>query len=225
MGVLADELAPALVDLLYAEPEIRLGTASYQLELPAVIEAPKSFAELLGDPPSRPMGVTFESPMAFHYQPLDGAQSPWSYRLLRAVFGPAAEEVFADKRRGGSRDPRKVLPWPDPDRCFFHWFSKWKMYSDVELRDDLPRWVNRHVGVGAHEGRAVRLELKEDGREGQGYVRPFIGYVGRVEFSLLRAKDVPDDVKRQIWALARFATYSGTGVDTLRGMGQTLGPV
>jgi hypothetical protein len=196
------------VDLLYAEPEIRLGAATYRLELPGVIEAPRSCDELLEDPPFRPMAVSFESPMAFHYQPLT---SPWTGRNRRGRIGcceqcsarrrrrssptsAGAEEVFANQRRGGSRDPRKVLPWPDPDRCFFHWLSTWKMYSDVELRDDLPKWINRHVGVGAHEGRTVRVELSKDGRGGKGYSRPFIGYVGRVEFNLLRAKDVPDDV-------------------------------
>ena len=225
LGVLVDELIAPLVDLLCATPEIRLGTAIYAIELPGALEAARSYAELLSPPPSRPMGVAFESPMAFHYQPLDGRQSPWSYRLLRTVFGEGAEAAFAEKRRGGNRDPRKALPWPDPDRCFFHWLSKWKMYSDVALREDLPNWVNRHVGVSAHEGRTVRVELNEEGREGQGFSRPFIGYVGQVEFSLLRVKDVPDDVKREVWALARFATYCATGVDTLRGMGQTLGPV
>lgn len=225
LGIVAEELIHPLIALLYATPEIRLGTAHYRLELPGTIEAPRSYADLMAPALSRPMDVTFESPMAFHYQPMGGAQSPWPYRLLRTVFGESAEVAFSGKRPGGERDARKTLPWPDPDRCFFHWLSKWRLYSEAPLREDLPRWVNRHVGVSAYEGRTVRPELREEGKGAAGLKRPFIGFIGQVEFSLLRVKEVPEEVKRELWALARFATYCGTGVDTIRGMGQTIGPL
>jgi CRISPR/Cas system endoribonuclease Cas6 (RAMP superfamily) len=126
-------------------------------------------------------------------------------------------EEAGKKPDRGKKLPRKTLPWPDPDRCFYQWWSKWPLYAEEPVRGDLPLWVNRHVGVSGHEGRTKRVNLAEEGK----FSRVFIGYVGTAEFSLLGGREVPEEVKRDIWTLARFSTYCGTGLDTLRGMGQT----
>jgi len=49
----------------------------------------------------------------------------------------------------------------------------------------------------------------------------FIGFQGSVRFQVLKPDTLDTDAMRALWALARLASYSGTGVETMRGMGQT----
>ena len=73
--------------------------------------------------------------------------------------------------------------------------------------------VRCEVGIGACEGVTRRVELEAG--------RWLTGFVGTVRFTLLKPQELPPQARTALLALARFATFSGTGVETMRGMGQT----
>ncbi len=108
---------------------------------------------------------------------------------------------------------RRSVVVPDPALYFGSWFRRWNLYAPTPFSEDLMEAIGSQAAVRAFEGgtRAVRL----DG------TRTFIGFTGRVEFTILDGPADPAALAAAAWALARLAEYCGTGVETMRGMGQT----
>lgn len=117
---------------------------------------------------------------------------------------------------GAPRKQRKVAPLPDPALAFTSWWHKWNCMMDYLRRERIPETLRDYLpllAVARMAGRTERVLL--DGS------RPFIGFVGEIAVKLLAPAAVPADLRARLRALARFAEYCGTGVETLRGMGQT----
>lgn len=108
---------------------------------------------------------------------------------------------------------RRTIVVPDPRLYAGSWLGRWNLFADARFDPALLNAVAQCVVVSAFSGgtRAIKL----DGR------RVFIGFVGSVTFHVLDASSGADDVAAALWTLARFAEYSGTGVETMRGMGCT----
>ena len=109
---------------------------------------------------------------------------------------------------------RKSVVLPAPELYFGSWLGRWNVCCPIKFDTDAIRsLVEQQVAVKACEGgtRAVMLD--------QG--RTFIGFQGEVRFTLLKPDTVAPEARSALATLARFAAYCGTGVDTMRGMGQT----
>jgi CRISPR-associated endoribonuclease Cas6 len=109
---------------------------------------------------------------------------------------------------------RKSVVLPSPELYFGSWLGRWNLCCPVKFDDTaLKSLVEQQVAVTECEGgtRAVRLD--------QG--RTFIGFQGTVRFTLLKPDTIAPELRTALIALARFASFCGTGVDTMRGMGQT----
>lgn len=108
---------------------------------------------------------------------------------------------------------RKAVVLPSPENYFGSWFDRWNLCSPWHFPESLLETVRTNVGISACRGQTETVLL--DAR------RRFIGFVGEVTFRLLKPKMVAPEEKVALAALARFANYCGTGVETTRGMGQT----
>lgn len=108
---------------------------------------------------------------------------------------------------------RRSAVVPDPRLYLGSWLGRWNLFSDVPFDAQFLEAAAESVVVSAFEGgtRAARL----DGR------RVFLGFVGSVEFTVLDGGRPAAPISAVMWALARFAEFGGTGVETMRGMGQT----
>jgi CRISPR-associated endoribonuclease Cas6 len=109
---------------------------------------------------------------------------------------------------------RKSVVLPSPELYFGSWLGRWNVCCPIKFDTDTIRTlIEEQVAVKMCQGgtRAVMLD--------QG--RPFIGFQGEVRFALLKPDTVAPEARSVLATLARFAAYCGTGVDTMRGMGQT----
>ncbi|NLH98664.1 MAG: CRISPR system precrRNA processing endoribonuclease RAMP protein Cas6 [Chthonomonadales bacterium] len=108
---------------------------------------------------------------------------------------------------------RRSIVVPDPRLYVGSWFGRWNLFADTRLDDALLSAVEEAVVISAFVGgtRAARLDGK----------RVFIGFVGDVELRIIEADRTVAPLAAALWSLARFAEYCGTGVETMRGMGQT----
>lgn len=115
---------------------------------------------------------------------------------------------------------RKVVPVPLPELCLGNWMRRWnttRIHCGALAPPEAPAWV-----VGLAEERVALSRLTGGTRDIQiGANRRFIGFEGSAAFNVLRPQDLGAEQHRWLAALARFATYCGTGVETMRGMGQT----
>jgi CRISPR-associated endoribonuclease Cas6 len=144
------------------------------------------------------------------------ASASWG-SLLRIPQVPCTEFNFrlltptAHHRQGRLR---KSIVLPSPELYFGSWFNRWNLCSPTPMPDELLRVVDDRMVVSACAGSTQSVP--------QDRGRVFIGFVGAVRFALLSPDCVPLEFQQMLLALARFASFCGTGVDTMRGMGQTL---
>jgi CRISPR-associated endoribonuclease Cas6 len=73
--------------------------------------------------------------------------------------------------------------------------------------------VAAHVGVGRYELRTEMVDLGEE--------RKVVGFVGMVQYNVLRAGMIGEEWVRRLNVLADYAAFCGTGHKTAQGMGQT----
>ena len=108
---------------------------------------------------------------------------------------------------------RKSIVVPSPERYFGSWLNRWNSCSQLAIPDEIVEIFAGPMVVSDFSGctEVVRLEKG----------RTFIGYAGNVKFKVLEPDALSADTFKYLQALARFACYCGTGVDTSRGMGQT----
>jgi hypothetical protein len=142
----------------------------------------------------------------------------WGWRSLAATapFLEASFRLLSPTAHHLSGPIRKSAVLPDPALYFGSWLNRWNLYAPPEMRlgHGLLELVRERVAVAACAGQTESVPLDEG--------RVFTGFVGEVQFRLLKAAGVPDGGRRALGALARFAEYAGTGVETMRGMGQTV---
>lgn len=115
-------------------------------------------------------------------------------------------------------ESRKSVVLPSPELYFGSWLRRWNLFSHRPIDADILRSVETHVAVVECEGRTLDIRLPR-GRGGAS--TPFTGFVGNVRFTLLQPSTVPESTRLELTALARLSCFSGTGVDTMRRMGQT----
>ena len=108
---------------------------------------------------------------------------------------------------------RKVLVTPLPESCFGGWWRRWNLFAPAPMPGDLPALIAERMTIAALHGETRQLPLDRG--------RRFIGFTGEVAFHLLAPPCDFLPERRCLTALARLAPYCGTGVDTVRGMGQT----
>jgi CRISPR-associated endoribonuclease Cas6 len=113
---------------------------------------------------------------------------------------------------------RKAIVLPSPELYFGTWLDRWNRWADRKIApvraEALMNLVETQIGVSACSG-GTRAEHLDPGR-------PFIGFEGNVQFAILKPQSVPPQSLTDLAALARFSTFCGTGVETMRGMGQTV---
>ena len=109
---------------------------------------------------------------------------------------------------------RKSVVLPSPELYFGSWFSRWNLCCELQMPESALEAVSAQVAVAYCSGATQPVSIDRK--------RPFIGFVGEVRFTILKPEELADNIKRCLLALARFSNFCGTGVETIRGMGQTV---
>jgi len=175
-----------------------------------------SLAQLLIDGASRSASVQLgplcyrlrgdvESRDSVSYPELVAQAKPTSTRFRLRLLTPTAHHAPGDFR--------KAIVLPSPENYFGSWLNRWNVCAPIGIDDCLLATVERHVAVCACAGRTERVEMDRG--------RSHIGFIGEVMFEVLKPNLVAESDIKALAALARVATYCGTGVGTTRGMGQT----
>jgi CRISPR-associated endoribonuclease Cas6 len=110
---------------------------------------------------------------------------------------------------------RKPVVVPSPELYFGSWLNRWNLSAPAAFDSALLNTVEHHVAVAHCDGRTRHTPLPQYGL--------FTGFVGTVQFALHRHEAVSADERTALAALARLSSFCGTGVQTMRGMGQTVG--
>ena len=108
---------------------------------------------------------------------------------------------------------RKAIVLPAPENYYGSWLNRWNICAPIGIDERLLATVDSHVAIADCAGRTQHVELDRG--------RSFIGFVGEVSFEVLRPHLLAAGEMAALAALARFAGYCGTGVETTHGMGQT----
>ncbi len=143
------------------------------------------------------------------------ATASWE-EIMEAVYTDAPEFAFEMRTPTAHHAPgrlRKTLPLPAPELYFGNWLERWNLCCPHMFPDTLKELAANQMAVSFCEGATRMLRLEDR--------RSFLGFEGAVRFRLLEPQEVTRDALIALGALARFADFCGTGVDTMRGMGQT----
>jgi CRISPR-associated endoribonuclease Cas6 len=107
------------------------------------------------------------------------------------------------------------VPLPDPRLVYQSWLTRWNAFAPQEARINVALLdiVAAHVAVGRYY---LRTEMVDMGRN-----RKVVGFVGKVQFNVIRARKIGDEWLRRLNLLADYAEFCGTGHKTAHGMGQT----
>jgi CRISPR-associated endoribonuclease Cas6 len=106
-------------------------------------------------------------------------------------------------------------PLPDPLLVYQSWLGRWNEFAPPEQRINVALLdiVTAHVAVGRYD---LRTEMADLGRN-----RLMVGFVGRVQYTVVRAHQIGDEWLRKLNLLADYAEFCGAGHKTAQGMGQT----
>jgi CRISPR-associated endoribonuclease Cas6 len=107
------------------------------------------------------------------------------------------------------------VPLPDPALVYQSWLARWNVFAPEEMRINIALLdiVAAHVAVSRYDLRTEMVDL--------GGNRKAVGFVGRVQFNVIRAGMIGDEWVRRLNLLADYAEFCGTGHKTAHGMGQT----
>ncbi len=109
---------------------------------------------------------------------------------------------------------RRSIVMPSPERYFGSWLNRWNACCPNVMPEDIMDILSENMVISEFSGGTKTARLEKG--------RPFIGFTGSIQFRIIAPEKLTEDTHRMLWALARFADYSGTGVGSSRGMGQTL---
>ncbi|MEJ5312392.1 MAG: CRISPR system precrRNA processing endoribonuclease RAMP protein Cas6 [Anaerolineae bacterium] len=106
-------------------------------------------------------------------------------------------------------------PLPDPVLVFQSWLNRWNEFAPEEHQINVAvlDLVAAHVAVSYYNGRTEMVDFGGNKR--------VVGFVGAVQYSILRASKIGDEWLRKLNTLADYAPFCGTGHKTAQGMGQT----
>lgn len=149
----------------------------------------------------------------------DGETNPWcgrtSYETLAAAHmlsgdAPPRDVTFSFASPVAFKSGGAQMPLPLPGLVFGSLVDRWNSFSPVRLSPDLRRYGEEQMAISRYRLHSRPVDQK------QGALR--IGAVGRVTYTSLRRDRYWQGV---MGLLADFALYSGVGVQTTTGMGQT----
>jgi CRISPR-associated endoribonuclease Cas6 len=148
--------------------------------------------------------------------PLDGLQIEYRSYADLAAGGQAETRIqvrFLSPTSFRSREMH--YPLPDPALVYQSWLARWNEFAPEELRINVALLdiVAAHVAVSRYD---LRTEMVDLGRN-----RKAVGFVGVVQYHIVRAGKIGDEWVRRLNLLADYATFCGTGHKTAHGMGQT----
>ncbi len=105
-------------------------------------------------------------------------------------------------------------PLPDPILVFASYHSRWSAFAPPEYHIDEAwrEWLAYHVAVSRVD---VQTEVLSFGKYRH------IGFMGKVEYSVLERPGASAALRRPFNVLADYAFFCGTGHKTTQGMGQT----
>ena len=115
---------------------------------------------------------------------------------------------------------RKAVLAPSPETYFKGWLNRWNLCAGrwgcapFAIDESVAAAIDSHVVIAAFSGRTEIVRDLDPGRH-------FVGFVGEVSFEILKPQTVSHGLRASLEALCRLAAYSGTGIETMRGMGQT----
>jgi CRISPR/Cas system endoribonuclease Cas6 (RAMP superfamily) len=110
---------------------------------------------------------------------------------------------------------KRVAPAPSAVAYFNSWLTRWNTFSPIQLpAKEILAFVEARVDIIELEGHTERVFISPQ-------ENPYPGFIGSVTFAVNKptSKDAPQ--LKTLDTLITFATYSGTGVQTMRGMGTT----
>jgi CRISPR/Cas system endoribonuclease Cas6 (RAMP superfamily) len=109
----------------------------------------------------------------------------------------------------------RVRPLPDPCTYFASWFHRWMTFAPETCPiKDVLGFVADRLDVTDFAGETVAVPISN----GQ---LAYPGFLGTVDFSVSKPTREDRDSLRTLDTLIAFAEFTGTGTQTMRGMGQT----
>lgn len=107
-------------------------------------------------------------------------------------------------------------PLPDPVLVFQSWLNRWNEFAPEEQQINVAvlDLVAAHVAVSYYNGRTEMVDFGGNKR--------VVGFVGAVQYHILRPALIGATWLRALNTLADYAPFCGTGHKTAQGMGQTL---
>jgi CRISPR-associated endoribonuclease Cas6 len=105
-------------------------------------------------------------------------------------------------------------PLPAPWQVFQSYLSKWNQFAPRKLQFNINTLdvVDTHVGLSYY---SLHTEVVDFDRYKE------IGFVGRAQYTVIKAHMLGPDILKRLNALADYAYFCGTGRKTTQGMGQT----
>ncbi len=151
---------------------------------------------------------------------LDPAVHPWARQV-------SYQELAARYLLGGQKAPRRKIrlefasptsfksrgrsvPLPLPELVFGSLLDRWQQFAPVALNPEVRRFAAEAVGLSRYRLRSRGIPAKQGGLH--------IGFTGQATFVALNRDRYWLSV---LHLLADFAFYSGVGVQTTAGLGQT----
>jgi CRISPR-associated endoribonuclease Cas6 len=113
------------------------------------------------------------------------------------------------------RIKERLLPLPDPANYFASWYYRWEGFAPHSLRmPELLEFVKDRVVVTGFSGETIRVPINEK-------QTAFPGFVGTADFAVHRPMPADTTVLTALDRLVSLSNCSGTGTQTMRGLGQT----
>jgi CRISPR-associated endoribonuclease Cas6 len=143
-------------------------------------------------------------------------------RVYQKTYAALVDDAELDKRIAlrfhsptSFRSGGMHVPLPEPRRVFQSWLLRWNDFAPEEHKINIAILyiVEAHVAVSRYN---LRTRLADWGRN-----RKVVGFVGEVQFYVLRAHKIGEDWLRKLNVLADYAPFCGTGHKTTQGLGQT----
>jgi CRISPR-associated endoribonuclease Cas6 len=147
------------------------------------------------------------------FQPVVAAtrwEGPTGYTSLLTYARPQRRISLRFRSPTGFRQRDQERPEPTPELCLVGYLNRWNAFSEVSLpQEDLLDYARQHLRVSRADLRPANQYV------GQNFIP---GVMGWVEWESDGSEPA---LLRLVNALADYAVYCGTGVQTTQGMGQT----